>query len=216
MKTLKALAALACVAFGAAAWGETLGNLDPLVQLSSVRREFEPLAQSGKLLKVQGLSSTKWTAKSNVSWIKLTKASGKGGESVSYSVEENDSGDAREGEITVISNGESSTFTVRQSGVVFWLSPETQKYSAGQHLGKQLRVTSNSGLTWTAKANKSWVLITSGQYGTGSGDVVYTVLPNSTGKNRKAKITVKLGKNRRKIHVIMQSKKGCQTCRVIL
>ena len=50
MKTLKALAALACVAFGAAAWAETLGNLEPLVQLSSVRREFASLAQSGKLL----------------------------------------------------------------------------------------------------------------------------------------------------------------------
>ena len=210
MKTLKAWtvwAFVAFVAFGATAWAETLGNLQPLVQLSSLQREFAGTAQAGKLLKVQGLSSTKWTAKSNVSWIKLTKASGKGGESVSYSVEENDSGDAREGEITVISNGESSTFTVRQASNVFRISPETQTYTAGQHLGKQLRVTLGSAKGWTAKSSYSWVLITSGQSGKGSGDVTYTVLPNTKGQNRKARITVRMG-NQVRNHIITQTKDG--------
>lgn len=204
MKTLKTLATCAFLAIAATAWAETLGNLQPLVQLSSIRREFAGTAQAGKLLKVQGLSSTQWTAKSNVSWIKLTKSSGKGGESVAYSVEEND-GDAREGEITVISNGESSTFTVRQGGHTFWISPETQKYSAGQHLGKQLRVTSARG--WKAKSNRQWIIITSGATGKASGDVIYTVLQNTTGKVRKGKITVRQG-SKRKTHLITQTKKG--------
>ena len=205
MKTLKALAVWAFVAFGAAAWAETLGNLQPLVQLSSLQREFAGTAQAGKLLKVQGLSSTKWTAKSNVSWIKLTKASGKGGESVSYSVAENDSDDAREGEITVTSNGESATFTVRQAADVFVISPARQFCSANRQPGLKLDVKSSGTNEWTSKSNQKWLVIESKGSGTGNGFIIYSVKTNNTGNSRVGQITVYKGSNKKSLSVVQKA-----------
>ena len=199
MKTLKALLACAFLATGAAAWADTLGNLQPLVQLSSVQREFAGTAQVGKLLKVEGLSSTKWTAKSNVSWIKLTKASGKGGESVSYSVEENDSDDDREGEITVISNGQSSTFTVRQAADVFTISPHGHYILSPGQCEFTLTVKSGGTNVWKAKSHQNWVTIKSGASGRGNGKIICSVEVNKTGKPRWCKITV-LKDHRLKTH----------------
>ena len=199
------MAVWACVAFGATAWAETLGNLQPLVQLSSLQREFAGTAQVGKLLKVEGLSSTKWTAKSNVSWIKLTKASGKGGESVAYSVAKNDGDDAREGEITVISNGESATFTVRQvPDASFWISPKRKHCSASPHPGLKVDVGSLDTTKWTSESNQKWLVIESKGSGTGHGYIIYSVKVNNTGNDREAQITVSKGTDK-EIFILMQS-----------
>ena len=190
MKTLKTLATCAFLAIAATAWAETLGNLQPLVQLSSLQRDFAGTAQAGKLLKVEGLSSTKWTAKSNVSWIKLTKASGKGGESVSYSVEENEDDEDREGEITVISNGESSTFTVRQAADVFTISPNGHYILPPGQSEFTLSVKSGGTNEWKAKSHQSWVTIKSGASGSGNGKITCSVKVNKTGKPRICRISV--------------------------
>jgi hypothetical protein len=205
MKTLKALLACVFLATGAVAWAETLGNLQPLVQLSRIRRDFTGSAQVGKLLKVEGLSSTKWTAKSNVSWIKLTKASGKGGESVSYSVAENDSDDDREGEITVISNGESATFTVRQAADVFVISPARQFCSANRQPGLKLDVKSSGTNEWTSKSNQKWLVIESKGSGTGNGFIIYSVKTNNTGNSRVGQITVYKGSNKKSLSVVQKA-----------
>jgi hypothetical protein len=51
-------------------------------------------------------------------------------------------------------------------------------------------VTANSGCTWTAATNSSWITITSGASGNGNGTVAFTVAPNTTGVQRSDTIAV--------------------------
>lgn len=60
--------------------------------------------------------STSWTASVDVSWITLSKASGSGSDTVSYTVSENTGASSRTGVITIAYQGGSKTLTVTQAG----------------------------------------------------------------------------------------------------
>lgn len=63
-----------------------------------------------------GGDSTSWTATANVNWITLSKASGSGSDTVSYTVSENTGASSRTGVITIAYQGGSKTLTVTQAG----------------------------------------------------------------------------------------------------
>ena len=82
--------------------------------ISATGRSFTSAAASGKLLGVT--ANVKWTAKSSVSWIKLSKSSGNGNGNVAYGVTANTGTSSRTGTITVSGGGLWRTFTVTQNG----------------------------------------------------------------------------------------------------
>jgi hypothetical protein len=128
-----------------------------------------------------------WTAVSNnTSWLTVTSgANGSGNGTVGYAVSQN-SGSARNGTITI--GGQ--TFTVSQaSGCTYSVSPTSASYGASGG-SATFSVTTTTGCTWTATNNgNSWVTITSGSSGNGSGTVGYTVA-NNTGPSRSGYLAI--------------------------
>ena len=128
-----------------------------------------------------------WTADPDVTWISITSgASGSGDGTVRYSVAENDGG-PRTAHITI----EDETHTVTQDGegeCSLAISPTTRSFRKSGGSGT-ITITTGSDCTWTANVNVSWISITSGKSGTGSGTVRYQVASNSGG-TRTGRITI--------------------------
>jgi uncharacterized repeat protein (TIGR02543 family) len=135
-----------------------------------------PAAGGSGTVRVTEAGCCWWGARSNASWITVTKgANGCGYEDVTYSVTENP-GLARTGTITIAWQ----TFTVTQeSGCSFTISPQSASHPASGGTGSVNVTASDSACSWTATNNASWITITSGSSGTGSGTVEYSVAENT-------------------------------------
>jgi hypothetical protein len=72
----------------------------------------------------------------------------------------------------------------------YTLSPSSYAFSASINTGTIAVTPSTSSCTWTAVSNTSWITVTSGASGTGTGTVNYTVAANTTGSARTGTITV--------------------------
>jgi hypothetical protein len=128
-----------------------------------------------------------WTAASNASWLTITSGqNGSGPGTVGFTVAVNTSNSSRSAKLTVA--GRDIPFT--QSGVscTVGVSPTSQSIAASGGTGSS-SVTSPTGCGWTATSDASWVTITSGATGTGTGTVSYLVAANS-GLRRTGTLTV--------------------------
>ena len=93
---------------------------------------------------------------------------------------------ARTGTITVAGQ----TVTVSQAaGCAFAAAPTLFDVNDKAKTGLTVNVVAGLGCTWTAASQNSWITITSGATGTGSGTVVFTVARN-TGNDRTGSLTV--------------------------
>jgi antitoxin (DNA-binding transcriptional repressor) of toxin-antitoxin stability system len=82
------------------------------------------------------------------------------------------------------------TFTVTQDGAcTYYIIPTQQSFSSSGGTGS-INVTTQSGCTWNASSNASWVTITSGSNGTGSGTVNYSVSANTSTIERTGMMTI--------------------------
>jgi hypothetical protein len=66
------------------------------------------------------------------------------------------------------------------SSCTYTLSPQSYGYSSAASTGNIAVTCSSSNCTWTAASNYSWLTITSGSSGTGSGTVAYSVAANNS------------------------------------
>jgi hypothetical protein len=129
-----------------------------------------------------------WTAASSEPWIVITSpASGVGNGSVDYSVAENVDPLPRNGAITIAGQ----KFLVTQDGVScsLGLSPMSADFSSGGGTGG-FAVSDPGDCEWTAVSNDSWISVTSGSSGVGSGTVEYSVEAKSSPGNRTGTILV--------------------------
>lgn len=129
-----------------------------------------------------------WTAVTADGWITVTAgATGSGPGSVSFHVDANPDPDGRTGTITVATR----TFTVVQSGTSgcsYAISPPSASYPAAGGSGT-VSVTTSNGCEWTSVSGDSWIVITSGNTGSGSGTATYEVQANPAGE-RAGSITI--------------------------
>ncbi|HEX5731410.1 MAG TPA: BACON domain-containing carbohydrate-binding protein [Blastocatellia bacterium] len=129
-----------------------------------------------------------WKALSQDDWITVTAGgNGSGNGTFSYSVEPN-GGAARTGTIDI----EGQTFTVNQSGAGgcgFSISPGSSLFAQTGGEGS-VTVNTSTGCNWTAVSNASWINISSGDSGSGSGTVNYIVRDNMTGSPRQGTMTI--------------------------
>ena len=127
---------------------------------------------------VTASSGCSWTATSNASWITITSgSSGTGSGTVAFTVAANTGTSQRTGTMAIAGQ----TFTVTQSppsSCTYFISPKRQSFDYTGGTGS-VSVTTSSGCSWTATSNASWITITSGSSGTGSGTVYFTVAPNN-------------------------------------
>ena len=154
--------------------------------LPSNRSHTRPLKLG--VISVASITGCSWTASASPGWITiLSGASGSGAGSISYMVAENSSTASRAGTITVA--GE--VFTVNQAGVScnFVLTPPAWVHRVGVESGV-VHVSVYSQCVWTVSNTNSWLDITSGTNGTGSGSVSYSVTANTGANARAGVITI--------------------------
>ncbi len=72
---------------------------------------------------------------------------------------------------------------------MFSINPTTMSFGAAGGTGSTNVTASNSGCSWTATSNATWLTITGGASGTGNGSVNYSVAANS-GPDRTGTLTV--------------------------
>ena len=133
-------------------------------------------------------SNCNWTATSNDSWITITSGnSGSGNGTVNYSVSENTGTTPRAGTMTIAGQ----TFTVSQAGGVcsYSINPTSHSFAASGGTSS-VNVMAGGGCSWTATSNDSWITITSGNSGSGSGTVNYSVSENTGSTPRAGTMTI--------------------------
>ena len=134
-------------------------------------------------------SSCAWTGVSNnTSWITVTGgSSGSGNGTVSFTVAANTSASPRTGTLTIAG----VTVTVTQAGAcAYTVAPTTQSVLAAGG-SQSVAVTTASGCNWTGVSNDTtWIAITSGSSGAGTGAVSYTVATNTAASARTGTLTI--------------------------
>jgi hypothetical protein len=143
----------------------------------------------GGTVNVTATAGCGWTAVSNVGWAVITSGgSGSGSGVVNYTVGAN-SGGTRSGTLTIAGQ----SFTLIQEGVSggcsYTIAPTSQSYTSSGGSGN-VTVTTQAGCQWTAVSNESWVTITTGSSGSGSGAVSYTVAVNPDPGSRSGTMTI--------------------------
>jgi hypothetical protein len=151
--------------------------------LSPTSASAPPSGATGTF-EVRTANGCAWSAASNASWLTLDgSTTGSGNGTVRYTAAAN-SGVARTGTITA--GGQ--TFTLTQDvGCTYSVSPETHTVASSGGTASST-VTTGDGCAWTATADATWITITSGASGSGSGPVQFTVAAN-TGAVRSGTIT---------------------------
>lgn len=173
--------------------GGTVSRLDAVVPCSYA---ISPTSQSvsagggtGFGVGVVAGAGCGWTAAPDVAWLHVTAgASGSGNGSVTYTVDANTTTSSRSGTMAIAGQ----TFTVSQSAPPANCSISLSPRSAtmGQQGGAgSVTVTTQPGCAWTAVSNASWIVVTGGSTGSGTGAVTYTVAA-STGKPRTGTVAI--------------------------
>jgi len=126
-----------------------------------------------------------WTAAAHDAWITVTAgATGTGPGSVALAIAST-AGPSRSGTVTVAGQ----TVTVAQSqGCSFSIAPTTASVPSSGG-SATVAVTAAAGCSWTAQSNVSWIALSSGATGSGSGAVAFNVAP-TTGPARSGTLTV--------------------------
>lgn len=130
-----------------------------------------------------------WTATSNASFIVITSgASGSGDGTVLFRVAANSSTEARSGSLTVAGQ----TIPVRQAAnepCTYTVNPATASFTSRGGSGS-FTVTARTGCDWTAVSDSSWLSLSSGASGNGTGTVSYVVNVNG-GRARSGRVGVR-------------------------
>ena len=128
-----------------------------------------------------------WSVSAQPSWIAdVSPTSGQGNGNVSFRAMPNPVPSTREGEIVVNDN----RVRVMQEAApcLFALAPDNQTVNASGG-SASVAVSTLTGCTWTARSNASWITITSGAQGNGSGSVAFSIAAN-TGGPRTGTVTI--------------------------
>ena len=126
-----------------------------------------------------------WTAVADSSWITVKSgSSGDGDGKVMFTVGENTTADTRIGHINVNDN----VYTITQYGYAATISPSSVTVDRNGGSGT-INVTTDAGITWTAKANVDWLSVTPTS-GRSVGTVTYTVAAYPGVVSRSGSITI--------------------------
>ncbi len=141
-----------------------------------------------KTLGVTTTDDCEWSVSSQESWINITsEKSGTGSGLIKYWVAENTQFQVRTGYLNV----ENKTLKIVQaSSCNYELSPLQSTITDAGGLGQVSVISSNSGCTWEAKTNDSWIKIISENHGTTNNSVQYEVDKNTSFNKRTGTITI--------------------------
>lgn len=123
-----------------------------------------------------------WSAASHSAWLRVTSGSpGTGNGTVDYAVERNRDTKTRSGTITVGDR----TFTLTQSAdnrppllCEYSVTPIEFRPCMSVPSNLTATITTEQGCTWSASPGASWITVTSGRSGNGSGTIAFRVSDN--------------------------------------
>jgi hypothetical protein len=154
--------------------------------LSSTSLAVPASASNGSILVMSG-TSCNWTSASGVPWTTVTGgASGSGNGTVSLAFAAN-TGGQRTGTLTIA--GQTVNVTQLAAPCTTTISPTSISAPSTLTSGT-VDVTSPTGCGWTAASTVSWIMITSGSTGTGSGTLSYTIAGNPATTARTGSLVV--------------------------
>jgi hypothetical protein len=142
-------------------------------------------------LTIQTANVCAWTVANSDPWIAFSgERSGSGNGVVSYAVAANPEAAGRSATLTV----GSQTATVAQAGdagpnCTFVVDPTSGSFGPAGGAGA-VGVTAAADCRWTSASQATWIGISSGSSGSGSGPVEYVVAPNTSPNSRIGTLTV--------------------------
>lgn len=130
-----------------------------------------------------------WTAGRNADWLAITSgANGSGNGTVGFTVAANQ-GTARTGTLTIAGQTVSVTQAAAPVACTYSISPASYTANSDGGAGPPVTVSAPAGCVWTATRDDGWLTITSGERGSGSGTVTFTVTP-FRGNSRSGTLTI--------------------------
>ncbi len=146
-----------------------------------------PSAGGTSNIVISTISGCAWTASSPVTWVTFSTTNGSGPATVTYSAAANTNTISRSTTLTVAG----LPFAITQSGAACSYSILPSSINVAATAGSStVSVAAGTGCAWTAVANVSWLTITAGTSGTGSGSVVYNIAANLNTVTRAGTITI--------------------------
>ena len=163
------------------------------LSISRKSDSFDYLAHAVEI-DVTAFLDTEWFVNAMQSWVSIidpVAGFAKGGGKVALAINENPSYVARSG--TVLIGTETYSFSQAgrpNSALAFAISPVSTTASVNGANGL-IAVAATPDLPWTAESQSNWLTVMpSFKEGSGDGNIVYTVTPNSTMSDRTGTITV--------------------------
>lgn len=173
----------------------------------------------GETLKACISSNAEWVVDSKPDWIVAKPMKGKGSAEIALTAARNETGDTREGAVTVKLEGASNTssispnsktntsaltFTIRQNGPNITLDKSDVQFDGN---GGTHTLTLKSDTDWKAEVpvEADWLSVTPTS-GSGSASLQVKALPNNSRNRRSAKVTVTSGKKVTTFTVVQDSK----------
>jgi hypothetical protein len=114
-------------------------------------------------------------------------ASGAGNGTVGFTVAANTSTSSRTGTVTIA--GQTFTVTQAVAGCPYALGASALAVTADGG-PETVTVTTDTGCAWTAASNASWITVTSGATGTGTGSVGFTIGRRTSSAPRTGTLTI--------------------------
>lgn len=154
------------------------------VTLSPANLVFGALSSGGYVTVTTTLSSCRWTARSDASWLSFQYDPNKSGNGTfSYSVPGNNSTDPRDANIVITIDGRTVARHIihqeRPLGCVYTVSPAALSFGTGGGRGSFTVTTQPSDCQWRIADQVFELSGLSATSGTGSATVTYSVVPGS-------------------------------------
>jgi len=143
-----------------------------------------------------GASACNWSASADNSWVTLSKTSGSGPDSLTYTVASNAGDSSRDAKISVNWSGGSDNKSITQAGKSsscgYTLELSKSSIGAGGDSGVATVRPSpaTSSCRWDATTDSPGFVTLSGSNGSGSGTFGYSVNANTTNNSRSASLTI--------------------------
>ena len=150
--------------------------------------ENVPAAGASRTVAMTAQGGCAWTATPSASWITITAGgSGSGNGTISYTVAPNASTTGRTG--TIAAGGQLLTITQVGAACALSIAPGSVSVNANGSTGT-VAVTGQTGCAWTAVSNATWITVTGGATGSGSGTVSYSIAANPGTSGRTGTVTI--------------------------
>lgn len=150
-----------------------------------------------------------WSLTKDSEWLVVDKTSGSGSATLTITVEENNTLDTRDGQISLLIADQSYTISIHQECKYLTLSSSAFTFEAPAS-SVNLSISSNTDWIGKIKEGSEWITITPTS-GTNNADITINVAENNTVNNRSGKIEIEIPNIHTYIVDVLQNRKYIKT-----